>query len=267
VVRIESFIDARYDILLISLQMGWTVIPVPRTRGNLPVFKDMMLKLSELYPEQAPLIGYANDDILFSYELVDTLRVITETIHDIIKQFLLITGIRRNIEGELVRQMSGIHCPHSVYLLGKHSTVFVQDSADFFIFPAATFGQLWGDMPDFVIGRAGYDNWIISKAVTEKAVVIETTKTVIALHQTGTDGNRSGEFKSGPRNKTDTRLNRDLIPDFDYSLGYQYCIGNITNYLSTKGCKNVDFAAGIKRKECIVLSERQVTKSSCSRKS
>ena len=247
-----------------TLQHGWRVTEVRRSRSGLPVFKDILLQLTELYP-QVPLIGYANDDILFSYELIDTIRVITESSQAIVKQFAFVTGIRRNVGSELLKQMVGIHCPETVRLLGTLSPAFVQDSADFFIFPTRSFSQFWGDIPDFVIGRAGYDNWIISRAVTGNAIAIETTRTIIALHQTGVDGNRSGEFKSGIRNKTDTRLNRDLIPDFDYGSGYQYCIGRMTKHLSKKECKNGNFEAGTDRKTCIVLSEREVTKPSCSK--
>jgi hypothetical protein len=54
--------------------------------------------------------------------------------------------------------------------------------SDFFLFPPASYL----DIPDFVIGRAGWDNWMISKARKarkEKWPVIDCTPSVMIVHQ------------------------------------------------------------------------------------
>lgn len=51
--------------------------------------------------------------------------------------------------------------------------------SDFFLFPRFTFL----DVPDFAIGRAGWDNWMIYKARKEKWTVIDCTPSVMIVHQ------------------------------------------------------------------------------------
>jgi hypothetical protein len=51
--------------------------------------------------------------------------------------------------------------------------------SDFFLFPRACYQ----DIPDFAIGRAGWDNWMIYKARREKWPVIDCTPSVMIIHQ------------------------------------------------------------------------------------
>src|SRR6266487_1440967 len=65
------------------------------------------------------------------------------------------------------------------------STVHVQGQlhrpagSDFFLFPKFCYT----DVPDFTIGRAGWDNWMIYKARKEKLSVIDCTPSVMVIHQ------------------------------------------------------------------------------------
>jgi hypothetical protein len=51
--------------------------------------------------------------------------------------------------------------------------------SDFFLFPKSCYQQI----PDFTIGRAGWDNWMIYKARQEKWPVIDCTPLVMIVHQ------------------------------------------------------------------------------------
>jgi hypothetical protein len=51
--------------------------------------------------------------------------------------------------------------------------------SDFFLFPRACYAQI----PDFAIGRAGWDNWMIYKARQEKWPVIDGTPSLTVIHQ------------------------------------------------------------------------------------
>ena len=51
--------------------------------------------------------------------------------------------------------------------------------SDFFLFPPSCYI----DIPDFTIGRAGWDNWMIYKARKEKWTVIDCTPSVMIVHQ------------------------------------------------------------------------------------
>lgn len=51
--------------------------------------------------------------------------------------------------------------------------------SDFFLFPRHLFAQI----PDFAIGRAGWDNWMIYHAVTQHWPAINATHSMMAVHQ------------------------------------------------------------------------------------
>ena len=51
--------------------------------------------------------------------------------------------------------------------------------SDFFLFPLSTFPEI----PNFAIGRAGWDNWMIYKARKEGWAVIDCTPSVMIVHQ------------------------------------------------------------------------------------
>jgi hypothetical protein len=68
---------------------------------------------------------------------------------------------------------------------GLRSTVHSQGSlhrpagSDFFLFPKACYQ----DIPNFTIGRAGWDNWMIYKARKEGWAVIDCTPSLMIVHQ------------------------------------------------------------------------------------
>ena len=51
--------------------------------------------------------------------------------------------------------------------------------SDFFLFQKSCYQ----DIPDFTIGRAGWDNWMIYKARQQKLPVIDCTPSVMIVHQ------------------------------------------------------------------------------------
>ena len=51
--------------------------------------------------------------------------------------------------------------------------------SDFFLFPKSCYT----DIPNFAIGRAGWDNWMIYKACKEKWAVVDCTPSVMIVHQ------------------------------------------------------------------------------------
>jgi hypothetical protein len=60
--------------------------------------------------------------------------------------------------------------------------------SDFFLFPRT----LYMDIPDFAIGRAGWDNWMIYRARKEYWPVIDCTPSVMVVHQNHDYGHLPG---------------------------------------------------------------------------
>ncbi len=63
--------------------------------------------------------------------------------------------------------------------VGKRGQLHRPAGSDFFLFPKSCYT----DVPDFAIGRAGWDNWMIYKARQEKWPVIDCTPSVMIVHQ------------------------------------------------------------------------------------
>jgi hypothetical protein len=61
----------------------------------------------------------------------------------------------------------------------KQNQVHRPAGSDFFLFPKSCYQ----DVPDFTIGRAGWDNWMIYKARQQKWPVIDCTPSVMIVHQ------------------------------------------------------------------------------------
>ncbi len=68
------------------------------------------------------------------------------------------------------RLSSFVHC---------QGTLHRPAGSDFFLFPKSCYTSI----PDFAIGRAGWDNWMIYKARKEKWPVIDCTPSVMIVHQ------------------------------------------------------------------------------------
>jgi hypothetical protein len=76
--------------------------------------------------------------------------------------------------------------------------------SDFFLFPR----ECYMDMPDFAIGRAGWDNWMIYRARREGWPVIDATPSMTVIHQ-----NHDYRHLPGARphyDHPDTRVNMKL---------------------------------------------------------
>ena len=65
-------------------------------------------------------------------------------------------------------------------------------------------------MKDVVIGRPGYDNYLVARAVAERGRVssVDVTNALVALHQTDDDG-----VKAGHRARDDHDWNLERIGD------------------------------------------------------
>ncbi len=61
----------------------------------------------------------------------------------------------------------------------RHGSLHRPAGSDFFLFPRSCYTNI----PDFAIGRAGWDNWMIYKARKEKWFVIDCTPSVMIVHQ------------------------------------------------------------------------------------
>jgi len=122
----------------------------------------------------------------------------------------------------------------------KPLTAPLKNAQDYFITKRSGFP--WSSIPDFVVGRAGVDNWLLVTALARRAAVIDASGTITARHQVRSGYKPSAHFTQPTG---DTSVNYALAGrSFDYSLGLTDCAPLETATVpvtaagrrSTKGC-------------------------------
>ena len=122
----------------------------------------------------SPLMVYVNADILLLPDIVDAARQAADQASeflmvgqrwdlDLRHKFDFATGWEQRLRNE-VKARGRKHLPAG---------------SDYFVFPHQTFT----DIPDFAIGRAGWDNWMIYHARQQGWLLIDGTPSITAIHQ------------------------------------------------------------------------------------
>lgn len=123
---------------------------------------------------QSPLLAYINADILIFSDFLETAITVSKNV----KRFLLVgqrwdLNIEHRIDfsngwAELIKTKSKTS--------GKlHSRA----GSDYFIYPRDCFKSV----PDFAVGRAGWDNWMFYEARKNNWACIDATKSIQIIHQ------------------------------------------------------------------------------------
>lgn len=121
-----------------------------------------------------PFLLCVNADILL---LPDLIQAAQHTAAQV-QQFLLI-GQRWDLE---VRQLLDFSVCWDERLradVQARGRAHLPSGSDYFLFPR----ELFAEMPDFAIGRAGWDNWMIYQARRQQWPVIDATPSLLVVHQ------------------------------------------------------------------------------------
>ncbi|KAK2145512.1 hypothetical protein LSH36_677g04014 [Paralvinella palmiformis] len=224
--------------------LGWRVRKAEKLKRKIPILNDMFRQT--LRQSKTPFVGFANADILFDETIIQTLQYLIRVI-DVDNWTILITGKRRNINITQSDVGSGGNLTR-ISFLARETDFFHGKAQDYFIISRR--GLPWEEIPDFVIGRNGYDNWLLVMAQKWNAIAIDGSLTIGALHQSGVDGFQSG-FTT---NDNDTiGLNWDLVMGFNYHRGRTECLPYYTRYRCTD---HQDITESWKKRNDIVLLQR-----------
>ncbi len=123
---------------------------------------------------QAPLLTYINADVMLLPAFAKSAAQAAQQS----QQFLLI-GQRWDLD---VCQLLDFSAGWDQRLLGDlqgRGRLHLPSGSDYFVFPRSLFIE----MPDFAIGRAGWDNWMIYHARQKGWPVIDGTPSILAIHQ------------------------------------------------------------------------------------
>ena len=121
-----------------------------------------------------PLFGIINADILVMDDIVEASR----RVHERLDQFVLL-GQRWDLDVTQPMEFAGDWQSQLREKALRDGDLHRPAGSDYFIFPR----DCYADIPNFAIGRAGWDNWFIYKARAEKWDVVDATPDVMIVHQ------------------------------------------------------------------------------------
>jgi hypothetical protein len=122
----------------------------------------------------SPLLAYVNADILLTPGLVVSSRQVMSMARN-----YLIVGQRWDLDIAQPLDFSGDWVEHLRADTCARGELHRPMGSDYFIFPRECFA----DMPDFAIGRAGWDNWMIYKSRKEGWATVDATASIMIVHQ------------------------------------------------------------------------------------
>ncbi len=122
----------------------------------------------------SPLLAYINADILVQPNFLSGARQAAQQR----EQFLLV-GQRWDLDVRTPMDFCNGWLERLQADLSARGRLHSRGGSDYFIYPRQCFTQ----MPDFAIGRAGWDNWMIYEARRQGWACVDATDTIQIIHQ------------------------------------------------------------------------------------
>lgn len=156
-----------------AAEFGFKHIPqVAVNEKNTPLVSSIFALARE--HSTAPILTYLNADILTLPDFLDGI----DAVHRKFEKFLIV-GQRWDIEITEDLDLSPALFESLYQKIKSQGKLHPQGGSDYFIFPRACFTSI----PDFAIGRAGWDNWMIYWALHEGYALVNGTGTINIIHQ------------------------------------------------------------------------------------
>jgi hypothetical protein len=122
----------------------------------------------------SPILAFANGDMMFLPKLVESIHRIAAQR----EQWLLI-GRRWDLDVRAPLDFSAGWDARLEADVQARGRLHLPAGSDYFVFPRSLYTQV----PDFAVGRAGWDNWMIFEAVQRGWTVVDGTPDVMVVHQ------------------------------------------------------------------------------------
>jgi hypothetical protein len=122
----------------------------------------------------SPFLMYSNADILLLPELVLVVRKLAEK-----TDHFLGVGERWDLDIKDLKDFSGEWAGMLRTQVKSSGVRHKRTGSDYFIFPRTCFNNI----PDFAVGRAGWDNWMIYQARWQGWPLIDLSKVLTVIHQ------------------------------------------------------------------------------------
>ena len=188
VVPVLYTVDTDPRLVRTAKRLGWLVLPAPDVnRYQTPFLRQMYQTASQRV--DSVFYGYSNGDIMYDDSLVRTLEAVVSSEsrgHFLNKNQTLVVGKRTNFH---VRNRAIYRLEDVSAFARTEGNQFLLTSSDYFFIERNRFP--WQQLPPIVIGRADIDLFLVPFASQNGVLIVDATKTLTALHQTGRDGNRA----------------------------------------------------------------------------
>lgn len=156
-----------------ALELGVAHAPqIERNNHGTPVIRSMF-ELARAHAG-SPLVACVNTDIL----LLPDFLAAAQQVADSFAEFLVV-GQRWDLDVRSPLDFSPGWETRLRAELRERGSLHPRSGSDYFIFPR----QCFTDMPALVIGRAGWDNWMIYEARSRRYAVVDATPVVTIVHQ------------------------------------------------------------------------------------
>ena len=145
---------------------------VERNASGTPLISSMFKLARE--NSNSDLLCIINADMILMPDFVEAAR----QVKDLKSEFVLLSQ-RWDLDVTAPLDFSGDWSRGLRSMVNGQGQLHRPAGSDFFLFPLSSYM----DIPNFIIGRAGWDNWMIYKARKENWAVIDCTPSVMIVHQ------------------------------------------------------------------------------------
>jgi len=145
---------------------------IPRSESGAPLMDAMFRLAREASP--TPLYAIVNADIILLDDFVEAAKKVSAQ-----KEKFVLMGQRWDLEQSALLDFSEgwqNRLRNTVHATGR---LHRPAGSDYFLFPNSCYNNL----PAFIIGRAGWDNWMIYHARKSSFPAIDATADVLIIHQ------------------------------------------------------------------------------------
>ena len=171
-----------------------------------PIIQDVFKQARQL--STTPLLCYINSDIILMNDFMDAVKIASESMKD-----FLLCGRRWNLD-----VVSPLDFSEDWEQRLKQQTKMVgilEESwaIDYFVYSS----NIGNDMPPFIIGRAGWDNWFLYSVRAKGLPLIDATASIQVVHQNHDYRHvpaGSGKSYAGPETDINLQLSGKLATEF-----------------------------------------------------
>lgn len=146
---------------------------IARNEKGTPMVSDAFAQIRHL--ARTPFVAYVNSDIVFDHSLIQAVQALQGSV---LNDWLLV-GQRHDLDIRHELAFGEGWQDELRAEVARNGTLHGKAGIDFFVFPRGFVLTL----PDFAVGRPGWDSWLIYKTREQGIPLVDATEVVLTVHQ------------------------------------------------------------------------------------